>query len=424
MKKKIQYTTISALFAFVICATAEDLTLKTNGGILPTEFEWSDTSAWSPDGSSLDNANLAIDGTAEAAVNSTITGGLNLGDINITVGNGGNSANVFKATIVDKDVGFNNINISNSGYSQNVTLVSEGAKWVGNSVNIISDGINAQKITLDPLTLSGGINVTNNKVRDSFAIRGETNISGAVTMKAANGAEGAQVAFYMWNMTIGGISDGGVTAKHYISFNWGGILTHNNAADYSWSGDIGISSGDDNISISKNGVGAQKFIVKSLTNHFNRIEVNQGLFEIDTSAITSQFANNLILAGGSFKNTGDVNVKSLVLTNGEILLGNDSGTIIVTENAEIGDSKISLNFKELTQSGEYTILEVGGDLINFDTDNALTNFELSNLEEGALAELAWNDNSLVLSYTVPEPATVAALLGIAALGFALIRRRK
>ena len=142
MKKKIQYTTISALFAFAICATAEDLTLKTNDGILPTEFEWSDTSVWSPDGSSLDNANLAIDGTAEAAVNSTITGGLNLGDINITVGNGGNSANVFKATIVDKDVNFNNINISNNGYSQNVTLVSEGAKWVGNSVNIISDGIN------------------------------------------------------------------------------------------------------------------------------------------------------------------------------------------------------------------------------------------------------------------------------------------
>lgn len=421
---KVQHTIIPALFVFATCAMADDLTLKTNDGILPTEFEWSDTSVWSPDGSSLDNANLAIDGTAEAAVNSTITGGLNLGDINITVGNGGNSANVFKATIADKDVNFNNINISNNGYSQNVTLVSEGAKWVGNSVNIISDGINAQKITLDPLTLSGGINVTNNKVRDSFAIRGETNISGAVTMKAANGAEGAQVAFYMWNMTIGGISDGGVTAKHYISFNWGGILTLNNAADYSWSGDIGISSGDDNISISKNGVGAQKFIVKSLTNHFNRIEVNQGLFEIDTSAITSQFANNLILAGGSFKNTGDVNVKSLVLTNGEILLGNDSGTIIVTENAEIGDSKISLNFKELTQSGEYTILEVGGDLINFDTDNALTNFELSNLEEGALAELAWNDNSLVLSYTVPEPATVATLLGIAALGFALIRRRK
>lgn len=421
---KVQHTIIPALFVFATCAMADDLTLKTNDGILPTEFEWFDTSVWSPDGSSLDNANLFIGGTAEAAVNSTITGGLNLGDINITVGNGGSSANVFKATIVDKDVGFNNINISNSGYSQNVTLVSEGAKWVGNSVNIISDGINAQKITLDPLTLSGGINVTNNKVRNSFAIRGETNISGAVTMKAANGAEGAQVAFYMWNMTIGGISDGGVTAKHYISFNWGGILTLNNAADYSWSGDIGISSGDDNISISKNGVGAQKFIVKSLTNHFNRIEVNQGLFEIDTSAITSQFANNLILAGGSFKNTGDVNVKSLVLTNGEILLGNDSGTIIVTENAEIGDSKISLNFKELTQSGEYTILEVGGDLINFDTDNALTNFELSNLEEGALAELAWNGNSLVLSYTVPEPATVAALLGIAALGFALIRRRK
>ncbi len=427
---KVQHTIIPALFVFATCAMADDLTLKTNDGILPTEFEWSDTSVWSPDGSSLDNANLFIGGTAEAAVNSTITGGLNLGDINITVGNGGNSANAFKATFADNTLNFNNINISNSGYSQNVTLVSEGAKLVGNSVNIISDGTNAQNITLDPggytcaITLSGGINVTNNKVRDSFVIQGATNISGAVTMKAANGAEGARVAFNMWNMTIGGISDGGVTAKHFISFNWGGTITLNNAADYSWSGDIGIYSGDDNINISKNGVGAQKFVVKSLTNHFNKIAVNQGLFEIDTSAITGQFANNLTLAGGSFKNTGDVNVKTLVLTNGEIVLGNDSGTIIVTENAEIGDSKIYLNFKELTQSGEYTILEVGGDLINFDADNALSNFELSNLEEGALAELAWNDNSLVLSYTVPEPAAVAALLGIAALGFALIRRRK
>ena len=222
---KVQHTIIPALFVFATCAMADDLTLKTNDGILPTEFEWSDTSVWSPDGSSLDNANLFIGGTAEAAVNSTITGGLNLGDINITVGNGGNSANAFKATFADNTLNFNNINISNSGYSQNVTLVSEGAKLVGNSVNIISDGTNAQNITLDPdkytITLSGGINVTNNKVRDSFVIQGATNISGAVTMKAANGAEGAQVLFNMWNMTIGGISDGGVTAKHFISFNWG-----------------------------------------------------------------------------------------------------------------------------------------------------------------------------------------------------------
>ena len=111
---KVQHTIIPALFVFATCAMADDLTLKTNDGILPTEFEWSDTSVWSPDGSSLDNANLFIGGTAEAAVNSTITGGLNLGDINITVGNGGNPANVFKATIVDKDVNFNNINISNN----------------------------------------------------------------------------------------------------------------------------------------------------------------------------------------------------------------------------------------------------------------------------------------------------------------------
>ncbi len=43
---------------------------------------------------------------------------------------------------------------------------------------------------------------------------------------------------------------------------------------------------------------------------------------------------------------------------------------------------------------------------------------------GALADFAWNDNILSVTFTnVPEPASIAALFGLAALAFA-VRRRK
>lgn len=114
---------------------------------------------------------------------------------------------------------------------------------------------------------------------------------------------------------------------------------------------------------------------------------------------------------------------------GTIVLGNDTGMIIVDGNLSKGDApedagKISIDFSELTASGEYTLIEVLGDIIDFDREDALADFDLINLVEGANAELIWDGNSLVLSYTVPEPAAVAAILGAAALGFAALRRRK
>ena len=43
---------------------------------------------------------------------------------------------------------------------------------------------------------------------------------------------------------------------------------------------------------------------------------------------------------------------------------------------------------------------------------------------GALADFAWKDNILSVTFTnVPEPASIAALFGLAALAFA-VRRRK
>lgn len=430
MAQILKYSAIATAAAIAIQASADDLTLITDGGVLPSSWEWSDASAWSPAGGSLENANLSISGVAESAVNSTITGGLSLGNIDILVGDNGNSANVFTATAADADVNFGTVNISNNGITQTVKLASQSGRWVGESINITSDGVNRQAVTLQPtsprLTLSGGINLTNNRATDGLTIEGQTDIAGAITMKAAGSTEGARLVLNMWNMSIGGFSDGGVKANHYISFNWGGTVNLTNSADYSWRGVFAIYSGDDNINISKGGAGAQKFELTGITNHFNNVRANEGLLEIDASAISTLFANNLYVSGGSFKNVGNLNVGALTLTNGSIVLGNDTGTIIVDGNLGKGENagKISIDFSDLTVSGDYTLIEVLGEITDFNTGDALADFDLINLAEGANAELAWNGNSLALSYTVPEPAAIAAILGAAALGFAALRRRK
>lgn len=428
MAQILKYSAIATAAAMAIQASADDLTLITDGGVLPSSWEWSDTSAWSPAGGSLENANLSISGVAESAVNSTITGGLSLGNIDIMVGDNGNTANLFTATVADADVNFGTVNISNNGITQTVKLASQTGRWVGESINITSDGVNRQTVTLHPgsprLTLSGGINLTNNRATDGLTIEGQTAIAGAITMKAAGSAEGARLTLNMWNMSIGGFSDGGVKANHYISFNWGGTVNLTNSADYSWRGVFAIYS--DNINISKGGAGAQKFELTGITNHFNNVRANEGLLEIDASAISTLFANNLYVSGGSFKNVGNLNVGALTLTNGSIVLGNDTGAIIVDGNLGKGEnaSKISIDFSDLTASGDYTLIEVLGEITDFNTGDALADFDLINLAEGANAELAWNGNSLALSYTVPEPAAIAAILGAAALGFAALRRRK
>lgn len=418
-------------------ASADDLTLITDGGVLPSSWEWSDSSAWSPEGGSLENANLTISGVAESAAGSTITGGLTLGDIDILVGDNGNSANALRVDTVGADVNFGTLTIANNGFTQTVIVSTQSdtpatGKWIGDTINIISDGVNRQTVTLSPnnphLTLSGGVNITNNSAIDSAIIQGQTQISGVITMKAAGSAEGAKLMLNMWNMSIGGLSDGGVAANHVISFNWGGTINLYNAADYSWRGRFEVEGGE-NINISKNGVGSQRFEVTGIKNHFGNIRANEGLLEIDASAISTLFANNLYVNGGSFKNVGNLNVGALILTGGSIVLGNDTGMIIVDGNLSKGDApedagKISIDFSELTASGEYTLIEVLGDIIDFDREDALADFDLINLLEGANAELIWDGNSLVLSYTVPEPAAVAAILGAAALGFAALRRRK
>ena len=61
--------------------------------------------------------------------------------------------------------------------------------------------------------------------------------------------------------------------------------------------------------------------------------------------------------------------------------------------------------------------------MGFDVDDANTDFIAKNLY-GALADFVWDGNSLFVTFTqIPEPAALAAIIGAAALLFALRRKR-
>ena len=70
--------------------------------------------------------------------------------------------------------------------------------------------------------------------------------------------------------------------------------------------------------------------------------------------------------------------------------------------------------------GEF-ILE---DVITYETGSSMAGTVFEGNTSGIQWEADFGDTSLSVSFTVPEPATVAAVLGAAALAFAAYRRRK
>ena len=126
----------------------------------------------------------------------------------------------------------------------------------------------------------------------------------------------------------------------------------------------------------------------------------------------------------------------------------DNGTISATVNLHINklnadapifyfgtttkldDSVINIDFTyadvEGLSEGEYEILFVDSWSKGFAEGGSLTDFNINDDLLNAMGiehNFTWDGNSLVLN-VVPEPASVAAFLGFAALAFAFIRRRK
>ena len=152
------------------------------------------------------------------------------------------------------------------------------------------------------------------------------------------------------------------------------------------------------------------------------INVNNGRLIIRENSGTQH--GTLNIGGGLFKTEGDISFKAGNFTGGGISVGNDSGTIFLETATKNSANQIVLDFAELTQVGDYDIISVSD---SESAGNWTTNdFIVKNLKEGLLASLGWKDGTFTASITsaVPEPATVAAILGVFALAFAAYRRRR
>ena len=189
------------------------------------------------------------------------------------------------------------------------------------------------------------------------------------------------------------------------------------------------------MSVKMAGENGKKQIIRADSAFTGTVEVESGtLIMHSTTAL-----GKLTMTGGGFGGIeGGVVVSGaewlggdIVFHNTETFFGGLADKITVegtfTKSAE---GKIGVDFSGLDAA---SLIEEGNNVFDLITANALEgsfssdandDFEAKNLLN-AIADFAWTGNTLTVTFSqVPEPAAIAALLGVLALGLAAWRRRR
>lgn len=149
----------------------------------------------------------------------------------------------------------------------------------------------------------------------------------------------------------------------------------------------------------------------------------------NSSSVTFNFyVNKINCATTSF--ISDDETKSPTVNLYINKLNADAPIFYFGTTTKLKDNVINIDFSsadvEGLSAGEYEILYVDSWSKGFAEGGSLTDFNINDDHLNAMGiehNFTWDGNSLVLN-VVPEPASVAALLGFAVLAFAFIRRRK
>ena len=425
--------------------SAESLSLKTgeNKALTDTDWNWSDTSKWSPTVSAVAGNYLTIDAVTTTEITSTISGGFTAGDVNIILnqnapaGSSGGHGHFF-------------LNIDGNATFDNFTWKTTSAQWWGSYIKIktgstltirndLTLGNSASKayfISFIPdndinykgnLRIEGDINYYANGSNSSNALWTGLNsltVKGAVSMINQNGDIGK------WeiennNTTIGGLS-GADTSNNKIFLRKDTAITFTNSGDYSWNGSINSEKKFD-IAMDDSATGKQT--IKLTDGAINNLTLNGGKFVLASAKATTGM---LSINGGYFGVADRTTViNSAQWNSGGLLfdmaaLENGYKISVAGEFSKIGDGQIEINFDGLdgTDYIGYTLdLISAGSLADFNTGDADADFTAVNLTN-ALAKFAWNDGTLSVTFgQIPEPAAAAAVLGAAVLFFALRRKR-
>ena len=262
---------------------------------------------------------------------------------------------------------------------------------------------------------------------------GDFTVNGAFVMKAANVGDTGRWRISNGKTTIGGLS-GESTSVHQIYIDNDTSITFTNNADYSWNGSITDVDGGAanakklNIVMDASATGKQTMSITG--GSLNDITLNGGKFVLSSATATT---GKVSLNGGYFGvGNNSTAINSAEWNSGGLLFDMaaiENGYKITIENAftKNGDGLIEIDFDGLNGADyiDYDAFKLlsAGSLEGFDVDDANADFVAKNLY-GALADFAWDGNSLFVTFTqIPEPAALAAIIGAAALILALRRRR-
>ena len=435
-----------ATAASAIAANAENLSLITgeNKALTATGWNWSDTSKWSPTVSAVAGNDLTIDAVTTTEITSTISGGFTAGDVNIILnqnapaGSSGGHGHFF-------------LNIDGNATFDNFTWKTTSAQWwgsylkiktgstltirndltVGNSasnayfINFVSNG---DSNYIGNLLVEGGVNINVTNGANSHVFWTELNsftVKGAVSMITQNAGDAGRWRIGNASTTIGGLS-GADTSNHQLYIDKDNTsITFTNSGDYSWNGSINSRKFD--IAMDDSATGKQT--IKLTDGAINNLTLNGGKFVLASAKATTGM---LSINGGYFGVADSTTViNSAQWNSGGLLfdmnaLENNYKISVAGEFSKIGDGQVEINFDGLDGAEYigYTFdLISAGSLADFNTGDADADFTAVNLTN-ALAKFAWNDKTLSVTFEqIPEPATIAALFGAAALFFAIRRKR-
>jgi len=138
---------------------------------------------------------------------------------------------------------------------------------------------------------------------------------------------------------------------------------------------------------------------------------------------TEVAVENLYLYGGTLQFSSPEKVGGLTIDSGDSVTLLFDGTI-KTGDLFIGASPVDIVFSdEDLASQQITVFEFDYLAENIDVESVFTAYDESGKILGGEFELVREGVAGSLIYTVPEPEAIAALFGIAALVFALRRRK-
>ena len=316
-----------------------------------------------------------------------------------------------------------------SGYNGNFSMgnVSLNVKGEISTVAILV----ARYIRADTISFGSGGNCgleytgTGTAENQNLVLSGEMRFNGGgqVVLTGSSGD---------YYTTVGGISGSGgnLQVKNNTS------LTINVAQGKSYSYEGEISNKHDywgsnpvankTINITKTGAGSQYF-----TNE-TRMELTSVKASEGVIGMAASLDGDLVLDGGYFSMTvGNLSAANIEWNAGGLIfdktaLDNGHKIELSGELFKMGEGPIEIDFDGLDgseyigKSFELISSPSGSTILNGDANEDFIATDLT----GAFADFSWNDNTLSVTFTnVPEPASIAALFGLAALAFA-VRRRK